>query len=114
MGHDLTIEKFEYVPGRIDAAMRFVEHCRLLTEAVHCCGGSKEGRDLTASERGAYEAALNAMRLYFAGEMDFGGAPMRTPDAPSQPAQAPVSDNADKDAKLCKACRKARKNGNAE
>jgi hypothetical protein len=108
MAADLTIEKFEYVPGRIDAAMRFVEHCRMLTESVHCCGGSTQGRDLCASERAAYEAALNAMRLYFAGEMDFGGAPMRLPDPPATPP-TPEPDAPAKEGKLCKACRKARK-----
>lgn len=80
MSETLTVEKFEYVPGRIDAAMRFIEHCRYLTEAISCCGGSTQGRELTTSERAAYEAALGAVRLYFAGEMDFGGAPMRTPE----------------------------------
>ncbi len=82
-----TVEKFEYVPGRIEAAMRYVHHCRLLTEAIHCCGGSTQGRDLTASERAAYEAALGAIRLYFAGEMDFGGAPMRLPERPERPGE---------------------------
>ena|SRR5688572_10366088 len=83
-----TVEKFEYVPGRIEAAMRYVHHCRLLTEAIHCCGGSTQGRDLTASERAAYEAALGAIRLYFVGEMDFGGAPMRLPEACEREAHA--------------------------
>jgi hypothetical protein len=87
MSETLTVEKFEYIPGRIEAAMRYVEHCRTLTEAINCCGGSTQGRELTASERAAYEAALGAMRLYFAGEMDFGGAPMRLPEGCEQEAR---------------------------
>jgi hypothetical protein len=80
MSQNLTIEKFEYIPGRIIAAMRYIEHCKWLTDPINLCGMPPPGRSLTQGEQAAYQAALDAVRLYFAGEMDFGGAPMRVPD----------------------------------
>lgn len=81
MSQELTIDKFEFVPGRVVAAMQYIEHCRWLTDPINFCGVSQpQGRALTPAEEGTYNAALEAMRLYFAGEMDFGGAPARLPE----------------------------------
>ena len=97
MSQDLTIEKFEITPARIDAAMRFIEHCMWLTDPLNLCGIGGGGRPLHPAEQAAYNAALEAMRLYFVGEMDFGGAPVRRPEKPEKA----------RDAKLCKTCKQA-------
>ena len=104
MSHNLTIEKFDIVPARIDAAMRYIEHCMWLTDPLNMCG-VQQGRPLHPAEQAAYQAALYALRLYFVGEMDFGGAPMRLPEKPDKQA---------KEVKLCKACKQARREQNAD
>lgn len=81
MSKDLFIEKFEFVPGRVDAAMQYVRHCQNLTDPDGCCGTSRPGRELSAPEQAAYLAALDALRMYFTAEMDFGGPPPRLPEA---------------------------------
>jgi hypothetical protein len=77
----LSIEHFELTPGRIDAAMQYVRHCMWLTDPISLCDFGNKGRALSAQEQSAYLAALDALRLYFTAEMDFGGPPTRLPDA---------------------------------
>lgn len=81
MSKDVSFEKFECVPGRVDAAMQYVRHCQTLTDPDGCCGTSRTGRELSAPEKAAYLAALDALRMYFTAEMDFGGPPPRMPEA---------------------------------
>jgi len=51
--------------------------------------------DPTAKEKAAYESALDVMRLYFSGEMDYGDSPPAShiggDDNPESPAPVPVS-----------------------
>jgi hypothetical protein len=85
MSQKLTIEHFDVVPARVQAAMSYVQHCMWLTDPINFCG-VQQGRPLTGAEQAAYQAALDALRLYFVGEMDFGGAPMRLPEVtPKEP-----------------------------
>lgn len=76
----LSIDKFELIPGRVEMAMQYVRHCQNLTVPDSCFGSETKGRDLTPQEQAAYLAALDALRLYFTAEMDFGGPPTRVPD----------------------------------
>lgn len=80
MERQLSIEKFELIPGRVEMAMQYVRHCQSLMVPDSCFGTPSPGRDLTPPERAAYMAALDALRLYFTAEMDFGGPPTRLPD----------------------------------
>lgn len=80
MERQLSIDKFELIPGRVEMAMQYVRHCQSLMVPDSCFGSSTPGRDLTPPERAAYSAALDALRLYFTAEMDFGGPPTRLPE----------------------------------
>ncbi|HYF14723.1 MAG TPA: hypothetical protein VD971_06590 [Phycisphaerales bacterium] len=90
------IEKFDQRPARIAAAMEFVQHCLWITDPPMSCGPHDKGRDLTPREQAAYDAALDALRLYVACEQDFGGPPVRTEQADAGDAESP----------RCKKCRK--------
>lgn len=76
----LSIDKFELIPGRVEMAMQYVRHCQNLMVPDSCFGSETKGRDLTPQEQAAYLAALDALRLYFTAEMDFGGPPTRVPE----------------------------------
>lgn len=51
--------------------MAFVRHCCGTITDPHCCVSPAEGRDLAPPERAAYHAALEVLRLYFSGEIEF-------------------------------------------
>ncbi|QQS09986.1 MAG: hypothetical protein IPK69_05020 [Phycisphaerales bacterium] len=74
------LEKFEFTPGRVDAAMDYIRHCMWLTDPISFCDFGNKGRALTPPEQATYLAALDALRQYFNAEMDFGGPPTRLPD----------------------------------
>jgi hypothetical protein len=78
----LSIEKFELIPGRVEMAMQYVRHCQSLMVPDSCFGSSTQGRDLSPTERAVYLAALDALRLYFTAEMDYGGPPTCMPEPP--------------------------------
>lgn len=82
MERKLSIDKFELIPGRVEMAMQYVRHCQDLMVPDSCFGSSTQGRDLSPMERAAYVAALDALRLYFTAEMDFGGPPTLVPEYP--------------------------------
>lgn len=85
----LSIDKFELIPGRVEMAMQYVRHCQSLTVPDSCFGAETKGRDLTPQEQAAYLAALDALRLYFTAEMDFGGPPTRVPEDADDEAEVP-------------------------
>ncbi len=85
----LSIDKFELIPGRVEMAMQYVRHCQNLMVPDSCFGSETKGRDLTPQEQAAYLAALDALRLYFTAEMDFGGPPTRVPDDADDQAEVP-------------------------
>ncbi len=74
------------IPGRIQAAQSFLERYLYVVDPPACWGGG--GRELTRAEQAAYDAAIQAMRLYLSGEMDFGDRPI-SPPAEEEPACAP-------------------------
>jgi hypothetical protein len=76
----LSIDKFELIPGRVEMAMQYVRHCQNLMVPDSCFGSETKGRELTQQGQAAYLAALDALRLYFTAEMDFGGPPTRIPE----------------------------------
>lgn len=85
----LSIDKFELIPGRVEMAMQYVRHCQNLMVPDSCFGSETKGRDLTPQEQAAYLAALDALRLYFTAEMDFGGPPTRVPECGDDIADVP-------------------------
>lgn len=73
------------IPPRIRAAMEFITNC---SQAFTSCEGEVRVRKLAPREQAAYDAAIEAVRLYFSGEMDFGDAPA-TPIAPAFTSDTP-------------------------
>lgn len=76
------------LPNRVRAAQQLIEFCRAITEP--CCGDDQaKRRALSAKELAAYEAAVETIRLYVVGELDFGEAPVQ----PAAPVQADEGSN---------------------
>ena len=89
MDNKHSIENFQLIPGRVEAALRYSRHCQELTDPTSCFGSDKQpGRTLAPQEQAAYLAALDALRLYLTAEMDFGGPPTRIPE-PDEGDEAP-------------------------
>lgn len=60
------------IPPRVIASMKFIDTCNTLTEP--CCWG-RPGRILTKHEARVHNAALEVLRMYFIGEMDYQDTP---------------------------------------
>lgn len=78
------------MPMRVQAAQHYLHYTLSKTAPTPLFDGrATEGVPLTAKEQAAYDAALEVLRQYFAGEMDYGDAPPIAPgrgeDGPSQP-----------------------------
>lgn len=81
------------VPPRIQAALQFVQWASTVGLPPISPIGTPYGepRDLTAEEKAAYNAALESLRLYFAGEMDYGDCAPTAMQAPGdEEPQSPV------------------------
>lgn len=65
----MSDQKTSPVPGRVEAALSFLGHCRWVEM------DDTARRELTPEEAGVRRAALEVLRLYFVCEMDFGDAP---------------------------------------
>lgn len=83
MTHRLPIE----MPGRVRAALEFMDYCVSATQSYDC---SMQRQELSTREIAVRDAALDVLRLYFMGEMDYGDAPPRPPQDPPDDAPAPV------------------------
>lgn len=66
------------LPSRVQAALDYLNYCHW---ATHQCDASIPARSLSNVEVGVQNSALQVLRLYFDGEMDYGDAP----PAPSPP-----------------------------
>lgn len=66
----MSTDKTSSIPGRIEAALSFLGHCRWVET------DDTSRRDLTPGEQRVCDAALEVLRHYFTGEMDFGDAPI--------------------------------------
>lgn len=56
------------IPARVQTALQYLHYCYAVT---HTCDASVPARDLSTPEVAVQRAALDALRLYFTGEMDF-------------------------------------------
>lgn len=83
MTHRQPIE----MPGRVRAALEFLDYCVSATQSFDC---STQPQELSRHETAVRDAALDVLRLYFMGEMDYGDAPPRPPEDPPDEMPAPV------------------------
>lgn len=75
------------LPGRVDAALEYLNHCRWIEQ------DDTAKRELSGLEERVRGSALEVLRLYFAGEMNFGDAPVHRredEDGEPEPAHAPA------------------------
>lgn len=75
------------MPGRVRAALEYLGYCVSATQVYDC---TQERNELTEPEAAVRHAALDVLRLYFLGEMDYGDAPPRPPREPPDDLGAPV------------------------
>lgn len=66
------------LPARVQAALEYLDYCHW---AQHSCDSSVPARGLSVAETCVQTAALDVLRTYFQGEMDFGDAPPVRPRA---------------------------------
>lgn len=76
-------EVFAAKPGRVEAALDFINTCKQITDPSKGCSSCQSdsvpagpGRPLTPSEQNVYEASLLMLRLYFTGEINMSSPPM--------------------------------------
>lgn len=76
-------------PPRIAVAMEYLQFCLGIEKS---CGAECTSRELRPDELAVYSAALEALRLYFVGEMDFIPPAVEKADAdePDEPVSTPV------------------------
>lgn len=84
------------IPGKVQAAMDFVQRCNDVVNPISCCTEAK-GRPLSPSEQSVFEAALGVLRLYFLGEMDFESPRAGGDNAPADAAKLGQGDAEDAD-----------------
>lgn len=65
------------MPARVAAAFTFLGYCESVT---HQCDPATVKYELSATEALVKQAALEVLRLYLVGEMDFGDAPASARD----------------------------------
>jgi hypothetical protein len=83
------------IPAKVAAAMEFLRHAESLRNPPASFDGTRpEARDLDPKEKAVYSAALEVLRLYFAGEQDYApseGASEPPPeDDPRNPVKVPT------------------------
>ncbi len=66
-------EESSSIPPKVEAAFKYLEWSRSSGSSfMDLCGGSsKEPKKLSLNERAVFDAALEVLRLYLSGEMDF-------------------------------------------
>ncbi len=69
------------IPARVQTALQYLHYCYAVT---HTCDAAVPARDLTGAETAVQRAALDALRLYFTGEMDFAPRPPAEGDGDGQ------------------------------
>lgn len=74
------------MPGRVRAALEYLQYCLTATHPYDC---TTERTQLGQPESAVRHAALDVLRLYFSGEMDYGDAPPTRPQDPPEPT-API------------------------
>lgn len=76
-------------PSRIAAAFRAIEVLNVATYVPPACDGSPPShRKMSAHEQSLWDCAMESLRLYISGEMDYG-------DASVKRFEAPMNDKAD-------------------
>lgn len=75
------------MPGRIRAALDYLGYCTDTTRAYDCI---QDRHELSPAQAAVQAAALDVLRMYFQGEMDYGDAPPRPPSEPPESPPAPV------------------------
>lgn len=74
-GHDIPTEppgSDMRVPAQVEVAFDILRWANAVQVPVRSFSENAVGRELTAKENSVYEAALEVLRLYLTGEMDFG------------------------------------------
>lgn len=76
MSHFTAHPRETRVPGKVEAAQQYLYFAaNQMSPPPAYDGGRSEPRDLSEAERRVYDAALEVLRLYFAGESDFADGP---------------------------------------